>query len=74
MKNTWADLARSNPFKAADETPNVEISDNDDIAVMSLEQASYTDRCVIETADGRTIPILVENGTRSVYPIRSQAK
>lgn len=68
--SAWSDLANKNPFKAVEEKPNVETSLSEDVRI--VDESAYTDRFVIATKDGRAIPVLVDNGTRSVYPIKSK--
>lgn len=62
----WKELASKNHFK-----PNQEIASPLDPEI-SPEQASVMESAIILSTDGREIPVLVDPGTRSVYPIRGE--
>ncbi|QIG70362.1 hypothetical protein EVB87_262 [Rhizobium phage RHph_N28_1] len=71
---SWSDLAKNNPFQAeakqVDEA-NVEMADT--VSTIKIEQANMTDRYVIRSTDGRDINVIVDNSSRTVYPIREKA-
>ncbi len=69
----WSDIPT--PFSAekvsADTKTNLEIADT--VPVYEAEdKSSYMDTVTIKSTDGRLITALVDNGTRSVYPVRNK--
>lgn len=61
MTTRWADIANSNPFEK--EVAAKAEATQEEIAAMA-------DTFYIQASDGRMIPCTVDNGTRSVYPVR----
>jgi hypothetical protein len=65
MTTKWSDIANNNPFASDKTAPMIETA-----SAEVVEQSSMMERCYITTADGREIPVNVDNHTRSVYPIK----
>lgn len=67
----WSNLAKTNPFHPKEEDKAVveTLASSENITI--ADESAYIDNYTIVTSDGRSIPVLVDNGTRSVYPIRS---
>jgi len=63
----WSDVAQVNPFSA---TKKDGMETADSVKTASLEEANMTDRFIIQAMDGRKIDVLVDNGNRTVYPIK----
>lgn len=66
----WSDI--QNPFlKESKSEANVETASSTDTGSFTMEESNMMEKCAIRTTDGRIVPIMVDNGTRSVYPIRA---
>lgn len=71
---SWADLAKANPFAAEAkqaEIDTLEVADT--LTTIAMEQANMTDKFIIRATDGRDIPVIVDNSSRTVYPVREKA-
>ena len=58
----WADIANHNPF----ETDASKAAQSTEVETSATMAQQY----YIKTTDGRDVPVTVDMGTRSVYPVR----
>jgi hypothetical protein len=64
----WSDIADVKPF----DTHTTAVVDKAAGDVMIADESSTLERYTINALDGRSIPVIVDNGTRSVYPVREK--
>ena len=68
----WSNI--NNPFVVSNEGKSIQDTSEQTDKNVIMEEANMLEKCAIRSTDGRIIPVLVDNGTRSVYPIRDTQK
>lgn len=63
----WSDIADVKPFVSENAAIDKAAGD-----VLIADESSFVEKYTIKATDGRSIPVIVDNGTRSVYPVREK--